>query len=309
MNDPLVSIALCTYNGEKYLREQLETLVNQTYANFEIIVVDDCSKDNTVTILKDYEDNFPNFKVYQNEQNFGYIKNFEKAISLCSGDFIALSDQDDIWDLEKIQTQVFQIGNHILTYHNSEFIDQNGKPMGKSMSAILNMYHGDSYRPFLFFNCVSGHTVLFKRELAAYCIPFPKDMFHDRWMAFVATNIGSIGYVDKCLVKYRQHENSDTNILKIKRENNKPVSFGRGSIVKTVKDLELFKNFPIVKDKKFIDKLYNLFKGRLNDHFSFRLAIFLLRHQKSLQFISKKGRLSKFNYNYKHIWGGKIKKH
>src|SRR5688500_10348209 len=96
-NIPLVSIALCVYNGEKFLREQLDSLVNQSYPNIEIIASDDRSTDASLLILQEYADRYPYFKFGQNEQNLGYVKNFEKVISLCSGDLIALSDQDDIW--------------------------------------------------------------------------------------------------------------------------------------------------------------------------------------------------------------------
>ncbi len=307
MENALVSIALCTYNGEKYLIEQLDTLVNQSYTNLEIIAVDDCSTDGTVAILKQYEAKHTNFRVYQNDRNLGYIKNFEKAISLCQGDFIALSDQDDVWDLHKVETQLAKIGSSVLTYHNSAFIDSNGMPMNKSMSDVINMYEGSSYRPFLLYNCISGHTILFQRKYARDFMPFPKDIFHDRWMGFVATNLGSINYVDECLVKYRQHDNSDTNILKIKRDNNRPAIIGREKILKAVSDLEVFSRYPKIKDEKFINRFYDIYKEQLNSYVSIGLVSFLFFHYKSLLFIYKKGALSKLNFIYKHVWGAKIK--
>ena len=108
-NIPLVSIALCIYNGERFLKEQLETLVNQTYKNIEIVAVDDCSTDSSVLILETYKAKYPFINIHRNARNLGYVKNFEKAISLCKGDFIALSDQDDIWDPDKIKLQAAQI--------------------------------------------------------------------------------------------------------------------------------------------------------------------------------------------------------
>lgn len=305
---PLVSIALCTYNGEKHLVEQLDSLVNQTYNNLEIIVVDDCSEDSTLNILKQYKAEYPFFKVYQNRQNLGYIKNFEKAISLCNGDFIALSDQDDIWDSQKIALLTKSINHNILIYHDSEFIDEKEQSLGMSMSDILNMYHGNSYKPFLFFNCISGHAIFFKRELINYCLPFPKEIFHDRWMAFVATNIGSIGYISKKLVHYRQHERSDTNILKLKRANIKPATTGKNKIITIIKELEIFCKYPNIKDKKFISKLHKYYERRLKLYLCIKLVIFIFSHYKSLLYISKKDALSKFNFIFKHIWGGRLKK-
>jgi len=86
MNEPLVSIALCTYNGSKYLMEQLNSLSGQTYKNLEIVIVDDGSSDGTIELLRQYTiDSYLNIKIYLNHENLGYIKNFEKAISLCNG--------------------------------------------------------------------------------------------------------------------------------------------------------------------------------------------------------------------------------
>ena len=118
MKVPLISIALCTYNGEKYLREQLDTLVDQTYKNLEIIIVDDCSTDSTMQILEEYAEQYINIKVYQNKKNLGYIKNFEKALSLCLGEYIAMSDQDDSWALNKIEYLVGLIKDNQLIYED-----------------------------------------------------------------------------------------------------------------------------------------------------------------------------------------------
>jgi len=124
--EPLVSIALCTYNGDTYISSQLDTIINQTYGNIEIIVVDDGSTDNTLPILKHYEET-GKIKLYRNNTNLGFIKNFEKAISLCTGDYIALSDQDDLWELNKIELLVNTIGENMLIFSDSEFIGRENR--------------------------------------------------------------------------------------------------------------------------------------------------------------------------------------
>jgi len=99
-----VSVAICTYNGEKYLAEQLDSIMQQTVMPAEIVVCDDGSKDRTLEILQHYQEQYPEvFKIYSNEINLGYFKNFEKSIYLCSEDIIVTSDQDDIWKLEKLE--------------------------------------------------------------------------------------------------------------------------------------------------------------------------------------------------------------
>ncbi|AZI25275.1 glycosyltransferase family 2 protein [Pedobacter sp. G11] len=307
MDKPLVSIALCTYNGEKYLVEQLDSIVNQSYPNIEIIAVDDCSSDGTVDILKAYAEKYPYFQVYENEINLGYIKNFEKAIRLCTGEFIALADQDDIWHLNKIAVQVNEIGASILVYHDSTFMNSEGISMNKKMSEVINMYHGESFKPFLFFNSLSGHEAFFKSSLVQYSLPFPKGIFHDRWLAYTATNIGNIKYIDQPLVQYRQHENSDTNILKLKRNKSENSIHGNAKILKALSEFEIFASYQYNKDKSFIDKLLKLYRTRLNAYFCFGLIFFMYANYKSLLFISKKSTMSKLNFIFKHIWGSKFK--
>lgn len=114
MNKPLISVALTTYNGEKYLSEQLESIINQDYKNFEIIISDDNSKDKTIEIINDYKNKYSNIIVNFNSENLGFKKNFEKAISLCNGEFIAFSDQDDIWTTNHLSILFEKIGKKIL---------------------------------------------------------------------------------------------------------------------------------------------------------------------------------------------------
>ena len=122
MSQPVVSIALCTYNGEQFLKKQIDSLLNQTYSNLQIIICDDASQDDTKAILEDYSDS--RIKKIFNHKNIGYIKNFEQAINLCKGDFIALCDQDDIWKPEKIETMLNSIDDAWLLFCDSELIDE-----------------------------------------------------------------------------------------------------------------------------------------------------------------------------------------
>ncbi|RYE31425.1 MAG: DUF2851 family protein, partial [Sphingobacteriaceae bacterium] len=216
MEQPLVSIALCTYNGEKFLREQLDTLVHQTYPNLEIIAVDDCSKDDTVSILKEYQYRFSFVKIYQNEKNLGFAKNFEKAILLCSGDLISLSDQDDVWSLDKISILTKNIGDNILVYHDSALIDDSGELTGKKISDKFCMFSGNDARKLLFFNCVSGHAMLFKKALVPVILPFHASYLHDWWIVYLAANVGNIMYLPDCLIRFRQHINSQTDFTNAK---------------------------------------------------------------------------------------------
>jgi glycosyltransferase involved in cell wall biosynthesis len=308
MEKSLVSIALCTYNGAAYLSQQLDTLVNQTYPHIEIVVVDDCSTDDTYTILNSYAAKYPQFKIHQNENNLGFVQNFERAVRLCKGELIALCDQDDIWDHQKIQLQVEAIGNHIFVYHDSEFIHQDGSPMHKKMSDIVNMYSGGQPETFLFFNCVSGHAILMKRELLNHALPLKRDYFHDWWLAYVATNLGTIGYIPQCLVKYRQHLKNDTNILRLK---DKPESKKLSSATKIERIqqwLSYCKYFPLNKNQQLVDEFHDAFTHRVNSYMSTRLSALLFKHRKTVLYIRKKSKLNMLNYIYSQFWGLKTKR-
>lgn len=306
MSGALVSIALCTYNGEKYLAEQLDSLVGQDYGQLEIVVVDDGSTDGTMTILKRYAEKFPFFNVVQNEKNLGYIKNFEKAISLCKGDFIALADQDDIWSLHKISIMVAEIKAHLLLYHNSEFITADGLSMGQQMTAIRNFYAGNDSRVFLLENCVSGHAMMFKKELLKFFTDFDTNSFHDWWIVYIACNNGTVGFINDCLVKYRQHTQANTNILRLDRGEIKK----RNTLLQIEKEfqrIKVFEAYPFNNDLDFKLKLLTLVSRRMDSYFSFSLAFFIFRHRKQLLFIQKKSGMSKLNFILKYAWGYKLK--
>jgi glycosyltransferase involved in cell wall biosynthesis len=304
----LVSIALCTYNGEAYLAQQLNTLVNQTYKNIEIVVVDDASTDSTYAVLKDFATNYPVFKLYRNEQNLGFIANFEKAVKLCSGRLIALCDQDDIWDLKKIELQVAAIADNVFIYHDSEFVHEDGTPIGKKMSDLMNLYRGDDPLAFLFFNCVSGHTILMKKELIDAALPLNKGQFHDWWLAYVATSIGRIDFIPQPLVKYRQHDKSETNILRLDREKDNYNLSSIEKYEKTLNWLAYCKAFKANKNQVLIQRFYDTYKGRADSYFAFEFGWLLIKHWKSVFFMRKKSAMSKLNYIRKQFLGVKAKK-
>jgi len=306
-NAPLISIALCTYNGDKFLAEQLDTLVNQTYREIEIVVVDDCSTDDTYTILENYASRYPQFKIHKNEENLGFTGNFEKAIKLCEGELIALCDQDDLWHPQKIELQAEALKDNIFVYHDSEFIHENGTTMNKKMSDLMNFYRGDEPEVFLFFNCVSGHSILMKRGLLDYALPLKEGFFHDWWLAYVATNIGKIDFLPQCLVQYRQHDKSDTNILRRERKKDSYRFSSVQKVERTYKWIAHCVAFEKNKNPRLINQVYDAFTLRMNGYFSIALSRVLYKYRKTIFFIRKKSRLSNLNYIYSQVWGLKTK--
>jgi glycosyltransferase involved in cell wall biosynthesis len=293
---PLISIALCTYNGEKYLTEQLDTLVFQSYPNFEIIVVDDCSTDSTIEILKRYEAK-DQIRLFQNESNLGFSKNFEKAIKLCNGEFISLCDQDDIWDTNKIQKLYDNLEDHILIYHDSELINSSGQSLQRKMSDVNNFVKGSNNKAFIFRNCIAGHTILFRKKLTEFIFPIPETFFHDWWMVYAATTIDKIAFIPEVLVKYRQHEKSYTDTLKLRDVQEKIP--GRVTVAdpdqrqstneKVINRLKVLHNYRFNKpqDKKFLKKLIILYSNKEKAIFSFGLFMVLISNINKLYIIDK----------------------
>ncbi len=289
-----VSIAICTYNGAQYLAEQLNTVINQTYKNLEIVIVDDGSTDNTLAVINQFAAKDSRITLYRNEQNLGVVRNFEKAIYRCAGEYIALCDQDDSWMPDKISLLVENIGDNLLIYHNSQLINEQGKLLLK-ISDMFNMYEGDNPLAFIFYNSIPGHSCMFNRELLNYLKlygTFDNNFYHDWWIAFIAASYGKIKYLDRVLVNYRQHANSLTDLSNVKEDSakqHKPkyreVNLAWLKKCYTVDDLHraYIKKLINVLEKKSLSKVPQLF-------------YLLLLESKYTYFMKKKSGFSKVNY-------------
>jgi len=204
---PLVSIALCTHNGEKYIIQQLDSILAQTYKNLEIIIADDCSTDSTIEILSLYAQKDSRIKYFVNEVNLGFNKNFQKVIGLTTGAYIAISDQDDIWLPQKIEVLLANIADKWLVFSNSDFIDENNNALNEKIVKAFKPA-GYNYKAILLGNFVTGHTTLFKREFIHYFLPFPENGFYDWWIGFVALYHHQVVFIDEALTQYRIHGGS-----------------------------------------------------------------------------------------------------
>ncbi len=300
---PLISIALATYNGEKYLVQQIETLLHQTYLNIEIVVSDDGSSDNTISILESYAKKTNNFFVFKNAGLHGIKRNFENALKYCKGAYIAFADQDDIWMPNKIERLFAAIGDNALSYHNSLFVDDAGNSLERTFATRLNMYEGDDGKAFLFCNCVSGHAMLFSRNLLDIVIPFADAVHHDWWLAFIAAENGGIKYVDEVLVHYRQHTQSETDFFGLKNE-----KVDREKIEKEC--IEWFDTCANAtsKHQAFLKKWASVYKNKDKHIFSWKMFFMALGALDTLYFMRKKSIKSKFFLVLTSSWGQGIKR-
>ena len=273
MKGPLISIALCTYNGERYLAEQLDSIINQTFKNLEVIVVDDCSTDNTLQILANYAEMDVRIKYYQNSQNLGYNKNFEKALKLTTGNFIAISDQDDNWKPNKIQVLMDNIEDNWLVFSNSEYINADGT---LAEGKLLNGFSlaGKNYKALLLNNHITGHTTLFSREFLKYILPFPETGFYDWWMGFIAFYHHKLLFVDEVLTRYRQHDNAVTSSSMLNKQ-----QLGYSYVNRIHEQLNVFAKYKGAKpaDEDYINKLNNAFNLKFTNKRSMALFKIVLK--------------------------------
>lgn len=211
-----IGVVLCTYNGEKYLRQQLESILAQTRPPEQILILDDCSNDGTVAIIKDYAKIDQRIRLIQNEINLGYTRNFEKGITLCDTDFIALSDQDDIWLPEKLERLAAELENNPgsgMAFCNAEYILADGTRTGHLVSQEAN---GCTDDPILARKgllerkwCVQGNFILLDAEMKKLIIPNPiaRSHGHDAWICLNAFFLRHPQYVSEPLSLYRLHNN------------------------------------------------------------------------------------------------------
>lgn len=291
MNYPLVSIALCTYNGEKYLSEQLDSIVNQTYENIEIIAVDDCSSDNTLAILQEYALKFPYIKVFRNSENKGYSKNFEYAISLCKGEYISISDQDDIWLPNKLELLLnkIRINDDLLVQSISSKIDENGNSLNQtSFDKRSRHYDKDDPRILTLFNIFLGHSMLFKRELAEIAFPIPPHSTYDAWLGFVATNKKSVCVLEEVTTLFRKHNNNSSKNW----EGNTKLE----KIILLQNKIKDFLTVPDLQHRAFFEELYDLVEKRVSGSMNIKLLLFLFKYRKVLASTFNTGTISKLNH-------------
>ncbi|MDX3911638.1 MAG: glycosyltransferase [Sphingobium sp.] len=225
---PSISIALATYNGREFLDDQLESLAAQSTLPLELVVCDDESNDDTFEILQRFSRNAPfPVRLTRNEERLGYRRNFMKAASLCRGDLIAFCDQDDIWLRDKLATVVghFDDPGVILVAHKARLIDTHGTQIGDFDPAKgldpLDILSSGPWPLIYGFSQVFRATILQFHDLWEHSVSHfapGEQMGHDRWVAFVAANLGKVVILDDQLVLYRQHENNVFGGLKKKKK-------------------------------------------------------------------------------------------
>ena len=211
-----ISVALCTYNGEKYLRAQLQSIAEQSLMPTELVICDDCSTDSTVQIAQHFQREAPfAVRIVVNPTNLGYTGNFEKAIELCSGDFIALCDQDDLWYPRKlaILSQILSKDQGIGgVFSDADLISQTGVPTGFKLwqrygftSREQARFQRTCEKVLMRRNVVTGMTLMIRSDLRSRLLPIPRAWIHDGWLAWMLCLNSTLIACPERLSAYRVH--------------------------------------------------------------------------------------------------------
>lgn len=212
-----INILMATYNGRRYVAKQVESILNQTYSDFRLIISDDCSTDSTLKILEEYEAKDRRVEIFRQGENSGIVNNFEFLISKVRSEYFMFADQDDIWEPDKIEKSIkkMEAEDLDLVYTDLEVVDSRLKQIAPSYWTLKGLdYRIKKYNNFesLYLNnFVTGCTMLVKSKWINDFLPLPKNnkyVLHDYWISLIVSQSGKIGYLDEPTVKYRQHSNN-----------------------------------------------------------------------------------------------------
>ncbi len=273
-----MSIALCTYNGEKFLSDQLQSYIDQTRPPDELVVCDDQSEDNTVALLEDFQTKVDfSVRIISNENNLGVTKNFEKAITHCTGDIIVLSDQDDCWHPEKLEImeKVFLQDSDIgLVYSNLKIVDEDLQSQDITMFDLIHfnddrqqMFHdGKGFELLLKRNYITGAGMAFRASYRQNILPISPLWIHDEWISIVLSLFTKFAIIDETLTYYRQHSANEIGVtntrgpkLSLLRKFRKTLSISRTAYQQhATRSFEFYEQFKARASVTVVDEDYQI---------------------------------------------------
>ncbi|CAN7662794.1 MULTISPECIES: glycosyltransferase family 2 protein [unclassified Variovorax] len=220
-----VSVALCTHNGARFLREQVRSICLQEPPPAEIVLSDDASKDDSIEVVRAAVNECMRerpglqlpLRVLHNAVALRVTKNFEQAIGACEGELIALSDQDDVWLPGRLARMVSEFETRpglLLLHTDARLVGANREDLGQTLFHALEVqpfeaeriHGGRAFDVFLRRNLVTGATTVFRRSLLAQAMPLPPEWVHDEWLGIIAAATGEVDVLEEPWIEYRQHE-------------------------------------------------------------------------------------------------------
>ena len=222
-----ISVVVCTYNGEKFLAAQLQSILDQTHPPDDIIVSDDGSSDSTLDIVgefcsRDSGAKKPQWTVQSRKKPLGVAGNFASALTKARGEFVALADQDDVWEPTRLEQGLAQFRNDALLVHcDATLIDEAGQPTSSLMSALRvtsgerrSLLAGNALDALLRRNLVTGATSMIRASLLQQALPIPEGWVHDEWLGLVAAVQGGVVFWEESQIRYRQHGSNEIGAAK-----------------------------------------------------------------------------------------------
>ncbi|MBA3355844.1 MAG: glycosyltransferase family 2 protein [Pyrinomonadaceae bacterium] len=220
------SVAMCTYDGARFIQDQLDSIEKQTRIPDELVICDDKSSDDTRDIIKSFAIKAPfPVRLEANETNIGSTKSFEKAIKLCQGEIIALSDQDDVWHPDKLmslESSLLSSPNAGLVFSDAEVVDEDLRPLGIRLWSFFFsskerqlFKSGQALDLLLEKPVVTGATMAFRAEYKNLILPIPTgtQLIHDAWIALMIATVADLAFIGEPLVMYRQHPMQQTGLF------------------------------------------------------------------------------------------------
>jgi glycosyltransferase involved in cell wall biosynthesis len=284
---PPISVVLCTYNGAKYIEAQLASILAQTYAVAEIIVVDDVSSDDTMAVVERAAARDSRISLSQNAFNIGFTSNFESALLMAKHDYIAISDQDDIWHHQKIEKMMAAFTTDAAAIYCDSVRFTKDIPINPIKNKSSRHVAGIDVRKLAMYNTVSGHALIIRKSLLEKALPIPSAVYYDWWLALQAVTSGGLQYLDEILVYQRAHDN---NVTITKNASSKELRNSYRTMLRT--HLQAFVQIASLseKDKTFFIDFAKHWSKMLKNGTSSGLFLFMLKHRKDL-FYYKKRRL------------------
>ncbi len=287
----MIDILMATYNGSKYIKEQIDSILNQSYRDFRLIISDDSSSDDTAKIIKQLSKNDKRIVFFEQSINLGVVKNFEFLLEQVTSEYFMFSDQDDIWDKEKLQKSLDTLVKEKadLVYTDLRIIDENKNVIGDSYWKQKGFIHKikkyNNYEALFLNNYITGCTMLVKskyiKQTEPHILPLPngnKYMLHDNWTALIVAIQGKLAYVEEPLVNYRQHSQNQV---------------GSKTVSSTLQSFDEVRDLFIeVKQKRF--KTYKSNISRLRGNNTYKLI------DEANKYYQKLNDTKKFNFKY---WG------
>lgn len=228
IKDMTVDILMCTYNGEKFIAQQIQSILDQTYSDFRLIIVDDISKDRTVEIIQQMMLLDSRIELHQNEKNLGYFNNFLSGLNFVTSDYLFFSDQDDVWVKHKIEVQLSDLiqdkESVLMSFSNSyllyDSLDSNANYETKRDADKIKTYYSTAVELALR-NIVSGHTILMRTNELPWIkermskIIDKQHLYFDYVLTLLLLERGKIKYINESFVYFRQHSNSTSTVMRM----------------------------------------------------------------------------------------------